>query len=55
MNDDVLCNFCTLYVKCKNNEHSFCLVEDLFTHTEKTDCDNYNFGEPMTEEEFDNV
>lgn len=53
MSKDVLCNTCTLYVKCRDNDSSFCLAEDLYTHTERTSCINYSKGEPTTEEEYD--
>lgn len=49
----ILCNFCTLYVVSKNKESSFCLIRDLFTHTEETVCENYQKGTPITEEEYD--
>ena len=55
--DSGLCDLCSHWVKCKNRSSSFCLMKDLFTHTDKAIgeyCIDYDEGEPMTEEEFDN-
>ena len=48
--DNVLCTHCGYWVKCKNN--GFCLIQDLFTYTNETECEMFEEGIPITEEEY---
>ncbi len=51
-NNVVLCKSCIKWVDCtkKNGRPiGFCLEEELFTHTEKTVCDDYVQGNPIPE------
>lgn len=50
---EILCKTCICWVDC--GAKGFCLCEDLFTYTAKTECDDYVNGEPSTEREFDNI
>ena len=56
MKKKVLCKSCILWcdcgVKC-GKPNGFCLCRDLFTYTARTECGEYQKGEPFTEEEFD--
>ena len=51
--EKILCETCQFWVRCENDDSSFCLCRDLFTPTHATECRDYSEGEPMTEEEFD--
>ena len=55
--DSGLCDLCSHWVKCKKRSSSFCLMKDLFTHTDKAIgecCIDFDEGQPITEEEFEN-
>ena len=52
MKKKVLCESCSYWVDCKRPT-SFCLVEDLFTPTARTECPNWEKGVPITEEEWE--
>ena len=54
-NKEILCKSCIKWVDCSidNEPHGFCLLEDLFTYTERTSCNDYVKGEPFTEEEWE--
>ena len=48
----ILCKSCILWVDCKS-ERSFRLTRDLFTPTAETECEDYQEGVPMTEQEYE--
>ncbi|WP_074640531.1 hypothetical protein [Treponema bryantii] len=52
----VLCKSCEKWVDCTKDDNlpiGFCLVEPLFTYTERTLCGDYEQGKPFTEEEWE--
>lgn len=52
----IVCKKCSCWVDCtkdKNKPYGFCLMEDLFTYTEKTKCEKFIDGTPVTEKDFD--
>lgn len=50
-----MCQNCIKWVDCHNGK-GFCLVRDLFTHTEPDDtCKAYEEGSPMPVEEFEEI
>ena len=53
--EDMLCCKCMYWVNCTKEDEidGFCLTEDLFTHTKKTECKDFMEGKPMTEKEFE--
>lgn len=53
--DKILCKTCLFWVDCSKEDKTdgFCLMEDLFTHTAKTKCPNYEEGKPMNEQEYE--
>lgn len=48
-----LCQSCMKWVT-RDKKEGFCLVEDLFTNTNKDVCSEYVEGEPFDEEEWEN-
>ena len=52
INYSILCESCAYWVDC-DSPSSFCLVEDLFTPTARTECPNWEKGVPITEEEWE--
>lgn len=48
-----LCRKCNLWVDC--GVKGFCLVRNLFTYTDKSECKDYAKGEPMKEKEYEEV
>lgn len=55
MNKKILCKTCIFWVDCTkdNKPKGFCLLEDLFTYTDKEVCENYTEGKPVTEAEYE--
>ena len=51
MEKKILCKTCVNWVDCKTK--GFCLLEDLFTYTKKRRCIDYEKGEPVTEQEYE--
>jgi hypothetical protein len=53
----VLCQKCCKWVDCNKEGkeiNGFCIAEPLFTYTARVHCNDYEKGEPITEEEFEN-
>ena len=61
MEKNILCTSCIYWVKCKKAErkekftkpYGFCTLEDLFTYTAKTRCQDCENGEPMSEAQWE--
>lgn len=52
---ECLCNKCATWVDCgirENKPYGFCLQQDLFTYTARTDCIDFIEGKPITEKEY---
>lgn len=47
-----ICEHCIKWVTA-DNKTGFCLVEDLFTQTDKATCSDYVAGVPVSEEEWE--
>ena len=48
----ILCRKCIFWVDCES-DRSFCLVRDLFTATAETECNDFQEGKPMKEQEYE--
>lgn len=48
-----LCRKCNFWVDC--GAKGFCLVRDLFTYTDESECQDYAEGKPMKEKEYEEV
>ena len=46
-----LCRKCNFWVDCDSK--GFCLMRDLFTYTDESECQDYAEGEPMKEKEYE--
>lgn len=44
-----ICKTCVRWVDCENK--GYCVLEPLYTYTEKENCSDYVQGEPMKEDE----
>ena len=46
-----LCRKCNFWVDC--GAKGFCLMRDLFTYTDESECKDYAKGEPLKEKEYE--
>jgi hypothetical protein len=55
MDKEILCKKCLFWVDCskENKVEGFCLCRDLYSITAETECADYENGEPMTEQEYE--
>ena len=53
----ILCKTCLFWVDCSKGEEvdGFCLQRDLYERTAETDCPDYESGEPMTEQQYEDT
>ena len=56
----ILCETCSYWVKCRLTDKAavkgawgFCVREELFTYTQRDKCKDYQKGEPITSEEWE--
>jgi hypothetical protein len=53
---EIICSKCSSWVDCGikyGERYGFCLLQDLFTYTARTDCVDFTEGKPLTEKEYD--
>ncbi len=55
MDEEILCKSCLFWVDTSKGAKTegFCLLKDLYTKTAKTQCDDYECGEPMSEQQYE--
>ena len=53
--EKILCKTCLFWVDCSTEDKvdGFCLGKDLYTHTAETECSDYESGEPMSEQQYE--
>ena len=56
MPNKILCYHCSSWVDCSNDaeKKGFCITENLYTYTEREECKDFEEGDPMTEQEYEN-
>ncbi len=53
-----LCESCVRWVDCGkkgNKEYGYCVLESLYTYTDRKSCVDYVKGEPMKEDDKGNI
>lgn len=48
----MICDRCALWVETETG-HGFCVVRDLFTYTNESECEGFIEGKPSTIEEWE--